>query len=776
MTSIRRVSTALLSLALVASLMTVVPSSVTPVANAADDPITDTAFTYNPVTGNFTDPGSNVPVAIGTTATVDTDWGQVNFAAPPHYLLSTIYWGDTRVQGSMYDTHIEYYYANSTYGASTRVFSYAAAPNGWSSQWYELIDDDYVTVLQKSGQAPHKYSGGTAEWNWTIRFTVFHEVPLIKVNGWLRCLNDSSPIGTMSINAVMVEGGTGYSYGTDSERHYSYRVDNSGYYALGVTNFGLSGAGRGWAYENKFCVNRTAHWPMESLCYNEMWMLADDLEGLDALADKIEDKWWEYTYSPANTNLAYVFNSTGGLDLLNWYNDDTFEFVPTSETATVYENGQIHEYQFNATPIQNYRKLPVVQWIDDMAGGNVTSVASWSWAINKSLEYDMALTFAATFSDLVAAGADCRLWLQALQDGTLIEVGDHGYDHAAFYGSDGREAWGWQYGNVTLSQTAWAAYSDDPITSWAAPGGTWSYQTWDALGAGGIRLIRLGFLADGGRAFMYNTSNPTAKTLVTTAFNQWLDWDSTIIESQMRHKNGYLQSIAHATDCDTAGEQALVEACWSWVQNQSGILSMTASAWYDQFNHLMRYYTSDGQGVIDLTDCIANHEMWLAAEDGRVPILWDITHDQAAPVGTYHADRGEYEINLARGAEYQVVGWIEADYDVEFQVTEWAGDDYAFAGAFNGSDGTLTVTVVGLGSSSYQILVDEDVVVSLAYADDDGALSYTYSDSWSEHTIVIQPSYVAQLTGLATAIFAVIIVVSIMMTMVALVSGSRKKK
>jgi hypothetical protein len=242
---------------------------------------------------------------------------------------------------------------------------------------------------------------------------------------------------------------------------------------------------------------------------------------------------------------------------------------------------------------------------------------------------------------------------------------------------------------------------------------------------------------------------------------------------------GYWMSQHHENDFYGPDNEELALDWFSYLQNHTDtIITLTMGQLNDLWNNRLVYYIDDGIATYDLSTCRENHRVYIDKDNGA-PLLWDLTEDALAPACSVEGN--EVVAFLSAGHVYSVIGdaVIDADSEGSVQLTDYdAVDANPLASVTaNLSEGELAIYIYDVDSgSSYQVLVDGEGESQLLYANDNGTLVYTYDGDWSSHTFVFEPSYLTELTGVFTAVFAAVIVISIMMGLIGLVAGSSRKK
>jgi len=761
------VSLILVMLMTISSITFLVPSSEVAALRSQSSTVTLTNYTYEALTGTFTSPDTPQSPQASVPA-FDTDWGSIGLGTTFSTIVP-LYYGLVAVPSwlSMYDTMLDYWYYNGTLGGSGRPFV-----THWTS-WYTLRDDSNVASFQRYSEAPHAFSGSTHEFNVTIRITILKHDPIIMVDSWLRILNASSPVAKIAVNPIMYDPGSGGAEGKDSERSLGYRYGIG--YALGVVGFPAGApstppGGNGYYTFSKYQMNESVI-NSDPLHARMMMLLADDPDGVKLLADRIGSVW--ATYQAIDALNLVVAKNANRYDAISYFKSSGYTVYPSEISETIYVAGTILTPDLQESPLAAYyEKVPLVTWVDDHVdafGDNPTN----DWGITTANRYGIPMTMPSIFDGSIHP-YEYYDWINLTGEvnGTRYEIAEHGYDHATYYGNN----YAWQLAHSGASVAQWGSYTSTPISSIAFPGNAWNAYSMSAMADLGIKNMRLSQVT--GEYQMPRDFDPTGDNEFALAYMgafvspmAGAGVPGTITTA---YSFGVLTFQGHLTDYDTVPEQALNVAWWSWVQNQTALLPVTFSGYSDLWHHRLEYSTADGQGIFDLSTCQVNHEVKLAAIDGGLPLIWDMTTNTAADIASYDFSRLNMTVIMRAGHIYREVGTIlpDGDLTVRTQVYDQSlGASHVYQVYLSGAYGETDLTFLGLDDSqAYTLKLNGVPVSGYKTPGPDGSISYD--------NLTISPGQILTLDytlGMGS-IFAVMMPVLMAVVCISLIAGFLKKK
>lgn len=591
---------------------------VTPVNYASPLAVSSEGYTHQSYSGEFaeTDSPTNVGVRVEN---VETDWGLFGLDKGDYVgkTFSQLKWGSQAitVHARYFDLYVNYWYYNNTPVAG-RPFA-----NGWGN-FYELRNDSYVGIWEYYSNARTSFSGSNDVWNATVRFTVLKFEPYIKVDVWLKYLNLSQPIKKLDVKPCYHEGGTDYTAGTDANRRMSYRVANDGSWAVGQVSHGLSTSGNVQCAMGQFTQNRTQHDLSEYWHMSSVIIIGQDLADLEEKAERLGDEWFT-EYARTDRNIVIAFNDDR-FDCIRFFPDTGYSVVPSAEYETVIESGVATSRVFAANPLLSYSKIPVITDIDDSYYGYGVN-EHWDWYYNQSEAYGVGTTFPTEWAYVLPSYMSSLLNLSEKREGTLYEMGEHGWNHTELYTY---QDFDYQKGIWELSEARWEANSSYELLSQAFPGNAWSYVTFEAMAEGGAANLRLSVLGNEYIApydFEYG-----GDTVFLAGFTELLTHSTSLAGGLEQYGNayGYIFHQGHITDFDTDPERTAVLAYWQYLENNTDTFnSVTHAQWSDLWHHRIQCYELDGRYRVDLSNATADHRLQLGPIEGRLSFVWDVTAD-----------------------------------------------------------------------------------------------------------------------------------------------------
>lgn len=746
------------------------PNGATPLPARASS-VTLTNFTYEPVRGTF--PSPKTPVYYGTTvAAITTSWGQIGFGSVGFCPVVDLKIGAAAIPTwlEVFDTLVNAWTYDGI-GHASRAFN-----TNWTG-WFTIQADNNVASYQRYSQSCGFY-GVTPIWNMTQRFTVLISEPVVRIDQWLRVLTINPAINNYSRLSfspwTFYGGGDPVTLGDDASRKMSYRVADSGLYAVGaIGEYSPLVGGTTTTSIDYYAGNWTNSVASRDYYGSQMMVFGDDLGAIQTTADYLGDSWNNHQ-GRTDYNIV-VANNSQRIDSIGAFSASGYIVYPSGTIEHIKANGAVSHIYSQTSRLASYSKTPFVYWMDDFgtALGDPTAPGS-TWIYNMSERYGIAVTYAGLFiTPSLAAGwyAD-----SLIRNGTLIEIGDHGYNHTNLYSDP---FIGQSYTNQRnlegLSQSAWTAANGPaagPLRSVALPFNAWSTNTFAALASAGVESVRLSWSA----TWMPQDLNLTGIPVFTYMFTNLYAYQASPNSDTLRRMTaiGYYIHQSHGPEYDTAPEQATVEPYLSWVQNQTSLLPCTVAQWSDLWHHRLHYSTVDGAGVYDLTSATVNHQVKITAVNGRLPLIWDMTIDTAADIASYDFSQTNMTVVMRAGHIYREVGSFKptADLSLRTQVYDMGTNaDPLFQVYYTGPTGKVDFTFTGLDmNQAYSIRVNGTGVRTYQAPDANGTLTVT--------NLTIEPGQtltVVTVMGMSSA-FAVMLPVVMLIMCVSLMVGFLGKK
>ena len=610
--------------------------------DTATIPVTDLGgYTYQEYDGDLASvdhPKYHGHVVSGIT----TDWGMISLGRGWKQ-ISRLMYGSVSTSGTFYDIMSSgYWYENGTSGCG-RPFE-----SNWSG-WHEIRDDASVAVFEHYAQAPSRFSG-VDEWNATVRFAVLKHDPYVKIDAWIRFVNPDSKIVKMSVNPCHWEPDSweGLSHGFDESHMMSYRLGNDGTWAVGVIGAQpVDTGGNVYCSLNRYMARGYQYRPTESFHFNAIMVIGRNLTDLRDKAENLGDAW-NHHESRNDYNLVLAKNGRR-VDCLRYFPDSGYSFVPTGISESLFAGGAASLLRLAPNPILNYARIPVVITVDDNAyAAGQNESFDWLWA--EARKYDISVTFASSFSGIYGDIISTYINLSNERQGTLFEIADHGYNHSSFAYP---ESYDTNYALFAASKSVWQNLTDLPLYSEAVPFCAWGPNTWDALGAAGCRNLRLSHCADGWTPPQdYNVTGPGNGLFLTHYYGQGLSFvgDERLV-SVMRTIGCWI-TTAHPTDFDSDQERKVVDDFFSWLQNQTELVTTTFSQYSDLWHHRILFSNPEGIARVDMTSCLASHRIYLPASFGTLVFRDLSTGELSYPVTM---DENAAVFNAARGHVYEAL-------------------------------------------------------------------------------------------------------------------------
>jgi hypothetical protein len=653
---------------------------------------------------------------------------------------------------------MNYWYYNGT-GNAGRPF------NSHWSDWYIIRNDTYVAVYERYASAASLYSV-VDEWNVTIRVAFLKNDPVIRLDGWIRFVNPASLIKNFDCNPVYSEltDYSAWTYNVDSSRQMSYMLRNDGAVAWGAISCSLGYRGNGGSPADFSMVNRTQKRMTESFHFASLLVLGSSLNDLQNEADNV-GSMWNHHEEKSSYNLIIAKNGDS-FDALDYFSPTGYVVYPSGTTETIIAGGASATVAFLPNPIQNYAKIPVVTDVDDNQFAEGEDPL-WDWLYATAREYGIAITLPSYFAETIHLDdIHSYINLSLERNGTLFEIADHGYNHTSFYAHQG---YSYAYDTFLLSKAKWNGNTSIPLLSESLPANQYSYNTWDALGAAGVRNLRLSQAPAGWIPPM--DYNLTGATIWVASFQcihvSTQPGPSALV---LLHSNGYYYLQGHGSDFDTPDEKAAVVAWWSWLQNQSAIISVTHSQWSDLEHHRIVYSVVNGKARVDLSTAQTNHRIYINATSGRMPIFWDLTDDEPALPSVLQESSCYFDAERGHVYEERLEASVQGSKIARLVNTT---DDTIVSVNVTGAAGEITLHLAGLsGSKSYALQVDGKTVNSLVYAAPDGSLNWTYAGPWSSHVLTIAYSQVSQMLGVTYSLVGVVFAIGIISALIGTVASS----
>ena len=610
--------------------------------NTATIPVTDLGgYTYQEYHGDFANmdhPMYHAQVVSGIT----TDWGMVSLGKGWKQ-ISRLMYGSVSTPGTFYDIMTSgYWYENATSGCG-RPFE-----SNWSG-WYEIRDDASVAVFEHYAQAPSRFSG-VDEWNATVRVAVLKHDPYIKIDAWIRFVNPNSKIVKMEVNpcAWGPDSWDGISHGLDESQKLSYRLGNDGTWAVGVVGAQPDNTGG-----NVYCTLdhnmaiRYRERPSESFHFNTVMVVGRNLTDIRDKTAFLADSW-NHHESSTDYNLVVAENAHR-MDCLKYFPDSGYSFAPTETPESLYASGLVRRLLLSPNPILNYQKVPVVTMIDDnwyAIGQN----PGFDWLLNEARRYEIRMTFFSGFSDISDEVISTYISLSEERQGTFFEIADHGYNHSSFAFPD---SYDFDYALFAASRGVWHNHTYLPLYSEGVPFSDWGSNTWDALEAAGCMNLRLSLYCAGWTPPQdYHAANPGAGIFLTHSYGQGISFtgnEHLLAEMLMI---GCWLTVAHPTDFATVQERTPISDYFSWLQNQTDVITATFSQYSDLWHHRILFSDTNSTARIDMTSCLASHMIYLPASFGTLVFRDLSTGELSYPVTI---DENTVVFNAARGHVYEAL-------------------------------------------------------------------------------------------------------------------------
>jgi hypothetical protein len=246
---------------------------------------------------------------------------------------------------------------------------------------------------------------------------------------------------------------------------------------------------------------------------------------------------------------------------------------------------------------------------------------------------------------------------------------------------------------------------------------------------------------------------------------------------------GYGQCVvqSHQSDWSWGEIQGTIPELLSYLQNSTELMTMTEAQWYDIRHGSLEYYTSDDHSVIDLTDCIDDHAVWLDRSMMGECLFVDETTGEPAPQMKVTSD---FAILYAhKGHTYRSVP-LQVSPRTDQTAYVWLKNYSVVNDSSDGMEvevaqtsGTCEFVVEGLyQGQEWEISVDGELQVRLA-VNASGAFSWTYSGDWSTHTFTfVRVQTISEaISSMMPMVFG-IMVVGVIIAMVGIVFGATGSK
>ena len=690
----------------------------------------DIPYNYQVVNGTFASNDTLTDMGV-RIENVDTDWGLVGFDKGDYAgkTFSQLSWGEAGIPCHVryYDLKMDYWFYNGS-GHAGRPFA-----ADWGN-FFLLRNDSYALVIQYYAQTGDAYSGTDDVWNATVRFTVLKAEPYIKIDLWIRYLNESALIKKMDIKPCLYDGGVDYTSGRDLSRQMAYRLAIDESYAVGhVGKWAQATYGNVYSTFGQFTQNGTQMNLSRDWHTSSVIIVGQNLSDLENKSDRLGSEWFT-AYDSTDTNLVVAYNDDR-IDCFRFYPATGYTYVPSGIVESVVVENALTEHTFRANPLVSYSKIPVVTNIDDHYQAFGLS-APWTWYYAQSEAYGIATTFPTQWYSVTAPAMDDMITLADMRESTLNELGDHGWNHTSWYSYPDYD---YQYNLWELSEAKWEDASSYDLLSIAFPGNAWSNSTFAALGNGGCINIRGSIL---GNEFFapYDFNYGTGTVFVAGFTNLYTNGEPSDYSIRFGNTNGYLFMQGHIADFDTDPEKADVIAWWEYLADNSDLFtSVTHSQWSDLWHYRIACYDDNDKFTIDMTNATVNHRLEVGPTDGLLPLFWDITTDE--PVTVESVDTSELVFYAKKGHVYQEVPIrmsVNTGNMTTMALIEWNADTYRTSWIVEGeTDTNVTWVCTFAPNTRYDIFID-GVLSESVTSDQYGIFQIDYSGVWSTHRFVIE--------------------------------------
>lgn len=689
-------------------------------------PVTLTNYTYQDHTGTFALPDSP-SYAGATVGHIQTDWGNISLGSGAN-TLADVMWGSQTIPAGWYDVYMNYWHYNAS-GIAGRPFA-----ADWGS-WYKIRNDSYMAVYQRSAQSPSVWSG-VDEWNVTVRVGILKHDPYVRLDGFIRFVNPSSLIKNFDCNPVYywLPGYAGLTRGVDYNRHLSWITADSGAYAIGQVGQSVGTELNVGSPIDFNLVNRTQKRMTENFHFASVLVLGQNLSDLNASVDNLGSVWNHHEEN-ASYNLLVAKNGDK-FDTFDYFPATGYKINPSGTSETIIAQNASTTVNHFVNPILNYARLPVITDVDDHQYAEGDD-ATWDWLYATARTYSMSLTFPSYFANTILQH-DINSYVNKSTErhGTLFEIADHGYNHTSFYGY---QAYPYAGATYNLSKAKWSGNTSIPLISETLPYNAYSYNTWDSLGAAGVKNLRLTQApASWNPPFDYNVTGSPIWVKMFQCIAISATPGAAILTEMKSYGYYYLQG--HENDFDTPGERTAVAAWFSWVQNESDVISVTHSQFSDLWHHRVVYSTVDGRAQIALTTAQTNHRLFVNTSAGA-RAWWDTTSNTAAYTSYVNASTSYFDAVAGHvyvetvNAAMTLVGSQQLVLSM-FQFNPGAYAPGAMGAYFGATApagaGNAVFVVLGLPTNiAYDLIVDGILWGTMNAAS--AGFTITFTGTWSFH-------------------------------------------
>jgi len=567
---------------------------------------------------------------IGQTTT--TGWGSLNNWYNGNNIFGD--WGGLYYGANQIDAHIwsEYY----TIFNMTQQYKVGRLTTPSLGAEYSKVFTRYsdATVLIQEKYRENAATGflSAGDFNVTIRYTIHKVWPIVKLDYFWVNRNVTPNIHHMAVELCLPE-----DFGTADTSNINRSKGLTTYIAgdNGVT-FGLVGWGAEHiAPQASFNTFTLSSWRnnWDSYIHGSCFVLAGpNLTYVQELAEDLGDCWNE-DCDVTDLDLVIARDSvTGNFSAFKYFNTTT-TIYPSGVNCTVWTNGDEIALTQGQTPIENYHRDPVIlTWDDHYESADYDGRYDTIFAMTR--RYELRITIAMNPNQYVTPYPDSRIemYYEKSQQyyGTLFEVGSHGYNHTKFNGY-------WTaYNQTTLCMDRWANISGEPaMRSVVLPNNYWWDGYLEGLADAGIVSVRRGVFYGSNDSCMLDADDPVLAYsfhILTMGFSSGKYANLTNYADRW----GYYCIQGHADDIGYESENHYLETFGSWVQNNSDLISVTQTQFYDLQHGSLQFRVENELPVIDLSQCYDGHPVYLnkSALGGRFYTFIDEETGDVAPSKT----------------------------------------------------------------------------------------------------------------------------------------------
>lgn len=695
--------------------------------------LTASDYEYYPQTVTFAT--SNTPTSTGLAILPNlvTAWGQVGLGRNWGRTLQNIKIGATSIP-DFFDSYFTYTWDNGTQ-ASSQPFHYPGIAGRWGNYW-AILNNSHVGIWEKYAEGPATYTGSTPEWNMTLRFTIFKNEPIVRVDFWVRNLNTTGDVQLVCVYPIDFAADAGSVMSINVSRHLVVRT--KGVYAIGVltqrpvanpcaggSDFGSS------SYSEIRKVNNL--WVHGS----EYIFFGTNTNEIYALQDSVGSSW---NSAQTRTNYNFYFTKNANKYDSMGFGSTNFTYYPTGTTETLLYNDVYTTVAFSPNPILNYIKAPLITSFDDLMTiffTPSTQKTAFDNLVNTAKKYEYPISLGA----ILAPGniTDVALLdlyaLTSLNGGALIEVVDHGWNHSSLsvYNSSA-------YAStiVSLSAARWATVSSIPIYTFFAPFNTWGEFSRAGISTANMKNMRtIDWQYDSIEPNEYNGLMAVYSFTAQQSLSRDIDMD--VLEAQ---SYGFRGQMWHVDSIDDPSEQTALSILLSNVQNNTYLIPLTYAQFSDLYHHRLVYDLVNSKTQINMTTVEQSQMMYLSPTCSTGDVFEDTT--SGAIVQNYNVSSSRIKWIAERGHVYEAlpIKVAVSSGTMNLQMNNWipsqgtSGHIVASWSTLHGSSSAVTTyTFSGLrGDVGYKVY-QNDVEV---HRQSSGATSLTFTViGGSDYTIVV---------------------------------------